>query len=110
MSKKAVLSLLVCCLLAVAASAGPTYQVNITRMAGYYTGSGGEFTLSPTAAARLSSPKSTRRATIRSGFSHKVSRDSLPRAKSRGQLQSDPSTRLGTKIAQKAARTVEVPA
>ena len=68
MSKKAVLSLLVCCLLAVAASAGPTYQVNITRMAGYYTGSGGEFTLSPTAAARLSSPKSTRRATIRSGF------------------------------------------
>jgi hypothetical protein len=61
-------------------------------------------------AARLSSPKSTRRATIRSGFSHKVSRDSLPRAKSRGQLQSDPSTGLGTKIAQKAARTVEVPA
>ena len=59
MSKKAVLSLLVCCLLAVAASAGPTYQVNITRVAGYYTGSGGEFTLSPTAAARLSSPKSS---------------------------------------------------
>jgi len=50
MMKKTVFALLVCCLLAVAASAGPTdYQVNITRMAGYYTGSGGEFTLSPTA-------------------------------------------------------------
>jgi len=49
--KRVVLALLVCCLLAVAASAGPTYQVNITRMAGYYSGSGGEFTLSPTLAS-----------------------------------------------------------
>jgi hypothetical protein len=49
--KRVVLALLVCCLLAVAASAGPTYQVNITRMVGYYSGSGGEFTLSPTLAS-----------------------------------------------------------
>ncbi len=47
--KRVVFALFVCCLLPVAASAGPTYQVNITRMGGYYTGSGGEFTLSPTA-------------------------------------------------------------
>jgi hypothetical protein len=43
------LALLVSCV--VAGPALANYQVSITRMGGYYTGSGGEFTLTPTAAS-----------------------------------------------------------